>query len=42
VEVLSGVSAQDRVVVNPPDSATDGMLVRLAPTKPAPAKDQKS
>src|SRR5580704_11393785 len=30
VEVLSGLDAQDRVVVNPPDSVTDGMTVRIA------------
>jgi len=30
VEILSGVSAGDRVVLNPPDSLTDGQTVRVA------------
>ena len=30
-EVLDGVSAKDRVVLNPPDSLADGDLVALAP-----------
>jgi RND family efflux transporter MFP subunit len=30
VEVLSGVTAEDTLVVNPPDSITDGMQVRVA------------
>jgi membrane fusion protein (multidrug efflux system) len=29
VEVLSGISADDEVVVNPPDSLADGAEVRL-------------
>lgn len=30
VEVLSGLNATDRVVMNPPDGITDGMTVKLA------------
>ena len=36
IEVLSGSEANDRVVVNPPDSITDGVPVRVA----APAAEQ--
>ncbi len=36
IEVLSGIEANDRVVVNPPDSITDGVPVRVA----APAAEQ--
>ena len=32
MEVLSGVDPQDSVVVNPPDSITDGISVRIAPS----------
>jgi RND family efflux transporter MFP subunit len=37
VEVLSGLAATDLVIVNPPDSVTDGAEVRIAkqPAKPA-------
>jgi RND family efflux transporter MFP subunit len=31
VEVLAGVGIHDRLVLNPPDSAVDGMLVRVQP-----------
>lgn len=30
IEVLSGIEAGDKVVLNPPDSITDGMAVRIA------------
>ena len=30
IEVLSGIEADDRVVVNPPDSISDGVTVRIA------------
>jgi RND family efflux transporter MFP subunit len=30
IEVLSGIEAADKVVVNPPDSITDGVTVRVA------------
>ena len=37
IEVLSGLAADDNVIVNPPDSLTDGATVRIAPpAKPAP------
>jgi multidrug efflux pump subunit AcrA (membrane-fusion protein) len=32
VEVLGGLNATDRVILNPPDSIADGMPVRLATT----------
>ena len=31
VEVLAGLKADDRVIVNPPDSIADGMTVQIAP-----------
>jgi RND family efflux transporter MFP subunit len=39
IEILSGLEPDERVVLNPPDSITDGVLVRLAapPAHPAPA-----
>jgi RND family efflux transporter MFP subunit len=41
VEVLSGVSADDQVVIDPPDSLSDGGTVRVAPPpKPKPDKDE--
>jgi hypothetical protein len=30
VELLSGVTANDVIIVNPPDSITDGAQVRIA------------
>jgi len=36
IEVLSGIEANDVVVLNPPDSMNDGMAVKIAP----PPKDQ--
>jgi RND family efflux transporter MFP subunit len=38
IEVLSGIEASDIVVVNPPDSITDGVAVRIA----APPPEQSS
>jgi RND family efflux transporter MFP subunit len=38
IEVLDGLDAQDKVIVNPPDSVIDGLHVRIAP--PAPPKQQ--
>jgi RND family efflux transporter MFP subunit len=38
VEVLSGVDPGDTLVVNPPDSITDGMQVRIAPPQAPAAK----
>jgi RND family efflux transporter MFP subunit len=37
LEILEGISAADDVVLNPPDSITDGVQVRIAP--PPPPKD---
>ena len=38
IEVVSGLGANDDVVVNPPDSLTDGAAVQIAaPSKPAAA-----
>ncbi len=37
IEVLSGVSAGDDVIVNPPDSITDGVEVRVVSKAAAPA-----
>jgi RND family efflux transporter MFP subunit len=34
IEILSGIEADDVVVLNPPDSLTDGVVVRIAPPKP--------
>jgi RND family efflux transporter MFP subunit len=34
IEVLSGLSADDSVVVNPPDSIISGLTVRIAPPPP--------
>jgi hypothetical protein len=36
IEVLSGLAADDNVVVNPPDSLVEGAPVRIAPP-PKPA-----
>jgi multidrug efflux pump subunit AcrA (membrane-fusion protein) len=39
VEVISGVTASDRIIVNPPDGITDGMSVQVAaPAETTPAK----
>ena len=39
VEVLAGLAATDQVVVNPPDSISDGMSVKMsAPADSASAK----
>jgi RND family efflux transporter MFP subunit len=35
IEVLSGVSPEDVLVANPPDSISDGAQVRVAPPQPA-------
>jgi membrane fusion protein, multidrug efflux system len=34
IEVLSGVSPEDVLVANPPDSISDGAQVRVAPPQP--------
>ena len=44
IEILTGIGADDSVVLNPPDSITDGAEVRIAPPPPkaadAPASAQ--
>src|SRR5579859_4775073 len=40
IEVLNGVSPDDAVVVNPPDSIEDGLRVRIAPPPPANPAEQ--
>jgi len=40
IEVLSGLDADDAVVINPPDSIVNGVTVRVA--APAPAQAPKS
>jgi RND family efflux transporter MFP subunit len=37
IEVLSGIDADDTLIVNPPDSIGEGMPVRVANPTPAPA-----
>jgi hypothetical protein len=38
VEALSGISGSDQIIINPPDSLSDGSAVRIAaPRGPAPA-----
>jgi RND family efflux transporter MFP subunit len=39
IEVLSGLEANDTVVLNPPDSIANGVQVRIAAPTAAPAKD---
>ena len=38
IEVLSGVTANDVLVANPPDSISEGAQVRIAPAPPGAAK----
>ena len=38
IEILDGLDADDKVIVNPPDSAFDGTPVRIAPPPPAPTE----
>jgi RND family efflux transporter MFP subunit len=40
IEVLSGIDANDMVVVNPPDSLTDGVPVRIAAPPPDQSPDK--
>jgi len=42
LEVLAGVSIQDRIVINPPDSLDDGQQVALAPPSPGQGQDQSA
>lgn len=39
IEILSGIGPDDKVIVNPPDSLTDGVVVRIAPPAAAASKD---
>lgn len=42
IEVLSGIGADDNIVVNPPDSLIEGSLVRIAqPPQPAPSQSPR-
>jgi RND family efflux transporter MFP subunit len=40
IEILSGVEPDDVVILNPPDSLTDGVLVRISAPPPAASKDK--
>jgi RND family efflux transporter MFP subunit len=42
LEVLAGVSTQDQIVINPPDSLEDGQQVTLAPSSPGQGQDQSA
>jgi RND family efflux transporter MFP subunit len=40
IEVLSGLDPNDRIVVNPPDSITNGAAVRVAAPPPEPTQER--
>jgi len=40
IEILSGLEPDEVVILNPPDSLTDGVLVRIASPPPDQAKDK--
>ncbi len=40
IEILSGLGADETVILNPPDSLTDGVFVRIAAPPPAQSKDK--
>jgi RND family efflux transporter MFP subunit len=40
IEILSGLGADEAVIVNPPDSITDGVSVRIVPPPAAQSKDK--
>jgi RND family efflux transporter MFP subunit len=42
IEVLSGLDADDAVVINPPDSIVSGALVRVAAPPPAPTPKSRA
>jgi RND family efflux transporter MFP subunit len=42
IEILSGLGADETVILNPPDSLTDGLLVRVAAPHPAQSTDTQS
>ena len=39
IEVLSGISPDDRIIINPPDSITEGITVRVVDAPKEPARD---
>jgi hypothetical protein len=40
MEIVSGLKGDESVVLNPPDSITDGQAVRLAETQPPAQRRQ--
>jgi RND family efflux transporter MFP subunit len=40
IEIVSGLEPDETVILNPPDSLTDGVLVRIAAPPPAQSKDK--
>jgi len=42
LEILDGVSTEDQIVINPPDSLEDGQVVNLAPASPGQGQDQSA
>ncbi len=40
IEILSGLEPDEVVILNPPDSLTDGVLVRISTPPPAQSKDK--
>jgi multidrug efflux pump subunit AcrA (membrane-fusion protein) len=40
IEILSGLGSDEAVIVNPPDSLTDGIPVRIAPPPAGQSKDK--
>jgi RND family efflux transporter MFP subunit len=42
IELASGLSPSDRVIDNPPDSISDDQLVRVMPSRPAPATENRN
>jgi membrane fusion protein, multidrug efflux system len=42
VEVLSGITATDRIIINPPDSLVSGISVHVAPEEPVVAQTAKA
>jgi RND family efflux transporter MFP subunit len=42
IEILSGVEPDEVVILNPPDSVTDGVPVRVAPAPPDQSKDKST
>ena len=42
LEILAGVSMEDQVVINPPDSLEEGQAVNIAPASPGQGQDQSA